>query len=76
MMTVRTWNTIYLIEDKGDGAFLISGNDRYCPVPTLVTIPYQIEVGMRFQYVYADRKHPLAYSDPITSTPVQSIEVE
>jgi hypothetical protein len=31
---VQTQNTMYVIEKRGDDEFWISGNAKYCPVPT------------------------------------------
>lgn len=38
MIRVRTRNTLYTLKDAGDGAFLIRGNEHYCPEYTLCTL--------------------------------------
>lgn len=35
-LEVQTKNTLYTIENRGDGKVLISGNDKICPEPVLV----------------------------------------
>ena len=37
-MRIHTRHTIYTLTDAGDGAFLISGHQIYCPEPVLVTL--------------------------------------
>lgn len=50
-MTIYTRNTRYQIRDLGDGAFLIQGNETYCPRPLRVMIPFQPEVGKFFVFI-------------------------
>jgi hypothetical protein len=35
-LEVQTKNTLYKIENRGDGKILISGSEKYCPEPVLV----------------------------------------
>lgn len=44
-MQFRTRNTLYTLEDQGDGAFLISGHEKFCPTPTRVTLAWPVTIG-------------------------------
>lgn len=65
-MVIRTLNTLYTLVDRGDGAFLISGNAKYCPNPTPVTLDAMPMVGKRFIY-------QLANGERVISTPVVAV---
>lgn len=69
-MQIKTWNTLYTINDGGDGGFLISGHEKYCPTPVLVTLKGEPKVGERIQftYCYGHRK-----GETVTTTPVVSV---
>ena len=45
LMIIQTKNTKYILVDKGDGVFLISGHQRYCPEPRLIVLDRPPEVG-------------------------------
>lgn len=67
-MMFETQNRIYVLDDKGDGAFLISGHPKYCPVPTLVTLPNGMpKVGKRllFQTMQGPRKGKLTITSQV-----------
>lgn len=64
-MTIKTWNTTYTIEDKGDGAFLVSGHPKYCPEPRLVRLVEEPKIGLRMVFIVPN--------DRIITTPVVSI---
>jgi len=36
VLEVQTKNTLYRLENKGDGQVMISGNKKFCPEPVLV----------------------------------------
>jgi hypothetical protein len=66
-MIFETLNTTYTLVDKGDGAFLIQGNDPYCPEPTLVRLLTPVEVGRAVAWEYVD-KRPFADCKPFVFT--------
>ena len=69
-MKFVTKNTIYTLIDQGDGAFLISGNERYCPVPTPCTLMSPVEVGKSVLFnTYQDVPH----GKWVITTPVRLI---
>jgi len=38
LLEVQTKNTLYKLENKGDGKVMISGSPKYCPEPVLVDL--------------------------------------
>jgi len=75
IMTFKTWNTTYTLEDLGDGGFLISGHAQYCPEPTRVTLDAPVVVGRCVQFAYAEvtRYHDRDEGRKITTTPVLEV---
>jgi hypothetical protein len=74
-MMFTTYNTTYTLDDIGDGGFMISGHQRFCPAPVRVTIDCEIVVGKCVTFAYAE---PATYPGRwegrhITTTPVVSI---
>lgn len=54
---IQTRHTRYVLEDQGDGVFLISGSAKYCLVPTPVRVMETPHVGGSLRWVYEDHKH-------------------
>jgi hypothetical protein len=57
-MIVQTRNTRYVLQDKGDGIYRISGHARFCPVPTDVRLWWEPKVGNYMAFEYLDHAHP------------------
>lgn len=75
-MIIQTRNTRYVLKDMGDGAFLISGSAKYCPVPTPVQIMETPQVGGSLRWVYTDVTHPhYAPNSCIRTSEVLSVEL-
>jgi hypothetical protein len=72
-MKVHTRHTIYTLTDAGDGAFLISGHQIYCPEPLLVRLfePPQIGRSVIFRPIDVDVRR---VTDHVVTTPVVMIE--
>ena len=71
-MKVHTRNTIYTLTDAGDGAFLISGHQNYCPEPLVVTLAEPPRIGrcLIFRPVDLDVQRVLHH---VVTTPVVMI---
>lgn len=78
-LLVQTKNTLYLIEKRGEGEFLISGNQGYCPNPTKVNIHGStwggsmlkvgfVGIGMRLEFSI------LGKPGAITTSQIESIQ--
>ena len=83
-LKVQTKNTTYIIKRVAPGdvdwPFLISGSERFCPVPTKARIHgstwggsmlKQHFIGRGMHMEFSHENNPLAY---VTTTPVQEIE--
>ena len=59
-MIIQTRNTRYVLEDAGDGAWLVSGHHFYCPRPYLMKFIMRPVVGqsMTLEYVGERPSHP------------------
>lgn len=57
-MIVQTRNTRYVLIDRGDSAYTISGSAKYCPRPTNVRLLGEPVVGDSMRWVYEDETHP------------------
>jgi hypothetical protein len=74
-MIVRTRNTTYVLEDCGDGAFMINGSPRFCPVPLLVTLyePPQVGRAMLFEAVDKEAWAAKGFRSHVITSTVQEI---
>src|SRR5262245_23943209 len=72
-MRIHTRHTIYTLTEAGDGAFLISGHQIYCPEPVLVTLVAPPRIGRRviFSPVDPDVRR---LTNHVITTPVVMIE--
>lgn len=71
-MIIQTRNTRYVLVDCGDGGFLISGNEKFCPKPTPCVIEEAPVVGEGFIYSLLD--HSSIHGHRIWSSVIRSIE--
>lgn len=72
-MQFQTLNTLYTLTDCGDGAFLISGNARFCPEPIKCTLRAAPEPGERVSFTLLEGHYR---GQEITTTPIEAIFVE
>jgi len=71
-MRFRTHNNLYTLTDAGDGAWYISGNEKYCPKATLVTLREPVQVGHRCAFNIASPTFDQR-RNPVTTTTVLEI---
>lgn len=69
-LEVETQNRFYVLINRGEGHFLISGHPKFCPEPTLVTIAGSNWGGSMLKRSYVGRGMHLEFLHPSYERPI------
>ena len=77
VLEITTLNRRYLLENRGAGRVLISGHDKYCPVPVLVKLTGSTWGGSMLKQHFVGRSMHMEFVHPsfgvIRTSPVKDI---